>query len=30
VKFAPPLIIEREALLEGCAVLEEAFAEVLR
>jgi 4-aminobutyrate aminotransferase / (S)-3-amino-2-methylpropionate transaminase / 5-aminovalerate transaminase len=30
VKIAPPLIIEREALLEGCAVLEEAFAEVLR
>ena len=29
VKIAPPLTIPREALLEGCAVLEEAFAEVL-
>jgi 4-aminobutyrate aminotransferase/diaminobutyrate-pyruvate transaminase/4-aminobutyrate aminotransferase/(S)-3-amino-2-methylpropionate transaminase len=30
VKIAPPLTIERAALLEGCAVLEEAFAEVVR
>jgi 4-aminobutyrate aminotransferase-like enzyme len=29
VKIAPPLTIPREALLEGCAVLEETFAEVL-
>jgi 4-aminobutyrate aminotransferase/(S)-3-amino-2-methylpropionate transaminase len=29
VKIAPPLTIEREALEDGCAVLADAFAEVL-
>ncbi len=29
VKIAPPLTIPKEAILEGCAVLREAFAEVL-
>ena len=29
VKIAPPLTIEQAALGEGCAVLEEAFAEVV-
>jgi len=30
VKIAPPLTIETEALAEGCAVLEEACAEVIK
>lgn len=29
IKICPPLTITEEAVLEGCAVLEEAFAEVL-
>jgi 4-aminobutyrate aminotransferase/diaminobutyrate-pyruvate transaminase/4-aminobutyrate aminotransferase/(S)-3-amino-2-methylpropionate transaminase len=29
IKIAPPLTIDREAIEEGCAVLEEAFAEVV-